>query len=451
MTPETKSPIRERLSQHFGCPPEDVVTATRVYAQASRIDLQIAIDSFFEGHRRPVLLGILGGGFMGEPTNLAHLFGTGKFEIGPLQHDDVDIGAAERTQCLKNALWLAAEDGLPFALLLVLSKRGNVIAVNLELGVPKGEAGARFSQDFFRNLEAQVNRGGTYRGKVVSLEASRAWGEGARLQVHRLRHVGRDEVILPEATLRLLDHNVGDFIRAREHIKGLGLSGKKGLLFYGPPGTGKTHTIYYLASSLKGHTTLLVTSEQVMLLDEYFRLARLLQPAVIVIEDVDLIARSREQLGAPGAEVFLNKLLNEMDGLREDADVLFILTTNRADQLEPAFASRPGRIDQSIEFPLPDEQCRDRLITLYSRGLQLGSVLRESIVRKTRGASAAFIKELMRRAAQFQLEMQKNGELDQSAVDAALEEMVFSGGALNLKLLGGGSVEIGFTAGAKGK
>src|SRR5438034_6137387 len=54
----------------------------------------------------------------------------------------------------------------------------------------------------------------------------------------------------------------------------------------------------------------------------------------------------------------LNKLLNEMDGLREDADVIFILTTNRPDQLEPALASRPGRIDQAIEFPLPDEQDR---------------------------------------------------------------------------------------------
>jgi ATP-dependent 26S proteasome regulatory subunit len=44
-----------------------------------------------------------------------------------------------------------------------------------------------------------------------------------------------------------------------------------------------------------------------------------------------------------------------MDGLREDAEVIFILTTNRPDQLEPALASRPGRIDQAIEFPLPDE------------------------------------------------------------------------------------------------
>jgi cell division protease FtsH len=62
-----------------------------------------------------------------------------------------------------------------------------------------------------------------------------------------------------------------------------------------------------------------------------------------------------------GEEVLLNKLLNEMDGLREDAEVLFILATNRPDQIEPALVSRPGRIDQAIEFPLPDEEGRAKL------------------------------------------------------------------------------------------
>jgi hypothetical protein len=353
MVPE-KFPIREKLQEHFGNrPPEDIVTSGRVYALASRIDLQLAVDAFFENRPTPMVLGILGQSFMGEPVGLAQLFGQGRFEIGPLQHEEVDTGDPVKTRCLKNALWLANEDGLPFALTLMTARRGPGHGIHFELAMPKGEAGARFSEGFFRNIDVQVKRGGTYKGKVISLESPSVWsGEGAALRVHQLHRVTREEVILPEKTLRLLDHNVGDFIRAREHIKGLGLSGKKGLLFYGPPGTGKTHTIYYLASHLSGHTTLLITAEQIALLDEYFRLARLLQPSVVVVEDVDLIARSRDQAGGPGAEVFLNKLLNEMDGLREDADVLFILTTNRADQLEPGLASRPGRIDQAIEFPL---------------------------------------------------------------------------------------------------
>jgi ATP-dependent 26S proteasome regulatory subunit len=126
------------------------------------------------------------------------------------------------------------------------------------------------------------------------------------------------------------------------------------LLFYGPPGTGKTHTIRYLAGALRGHTTLLITAEQVALIEEYMTLARLLSPSLVVIEDADLIARKRESMDGPCEEVLLNRLLNEMDGLKENAEILFVLTTNRPESLEAALRARPGRIDQAIEFPLPD-------------------------------------------------------------------------------------------------
>jgi ATPase family associated with various cellular activities (AAA) len=208
----------------------------------------------------------------------------------------------------------------------------------------------------------------------------------------------------------------------------------------GAAGTGKTHTIHYLACQLPDHTTLLVTAEQVGLLDHYFQLARFLQPAMIVIEDVDLIARARETMYGPCDESILNKLLNEMDGLREDAVVLFILITNRPDSLEAALASRPGRIDQAIEFPLPDENGRRLLVRLYACGLPLDESVVETIVRRTDKASAAFIKELMRRAAQFYIQNGGDGRLQLADVNAALEEMLFTGGSLNAKLLGAADV-----------
>jgi ATP-dependent 26S proteasome regulatory subunit len=178
----------------------------------------------------------------------------------------------------------------------------------------------------------------------------------------------------------------------------------------------------------------------VALLDHYFQLARFLQPAMIVVEDVDLIARKREDLYGPCDESILNKLLNEMDGLREDAAVLFVLTTNRPEQLEAALASRPGRVDQAIEFPLPDEQGRRQLVRLYACGLSLSEEVVQSLVKKTKGASAAFIKELMRRAAQFTLQEGNSGSLSAKDVDSALEELFFAGGSLNAKLLGASGV-----------
>jgi ATP-dependent 26S proteasome regulatory subunit len=243
-------------------------------------------------------------------------------------------------------------------------------------------------------------------------------------------------VILPKKTLDLLDRNVIQFTRQRPQLAKFMQATKKGILFYGPPGTGKTHTIHYLARALPGHTTLLISAEQVGLLSEYMTLARLLQPSVVVMEDVDLIARERTEMNSACEEVLLNKLLNEMDGLKEEADILFILTTNRPEALERALASRPGRIDQAIEFPLPDDEGREKLVRLYSQGVELAGDVVHSIVRRTEQVSAAFIKELMRRSVQFHLERNGAGRIELSDVDQALEEMLFSGGSLNLKLLG---------------
>src|ERR1700757_4418269 len=189
--------------------------------------------------------------------------------------------------------------------------------------------------------------------------------------VHRLPPVAREEVILPEKTLRLLDRNVLKFVESRDALRRLGQSTRKGVLLYGPPGTGKTHTIRYLASNLPGHTPLIITAEQGAYLSAYMSLARLLQATKVVIEDVDLIARDREEMNGPCEESLLNNLLNEMDGLKEDSDILFVLTTNRPEALEAALASRPGRIDQAIEFPFPDDEGRTKLVRLYARGVAM--------------------------------------------------------------------------------
>src|SRR5439155_18629444 len=106
-------------------------------------------------------------------------------------------------------------------------------------------------------------------------------------------------------------------------------------------------------------------------------------------------------------------------------------------QLETALASRPGRIDQAIEFPLLDEEGRRKLVRLYARGVEVPDDVLALIVRKTKNASPAFIKELMRRSAQYQIQSGHGEALRLENVESALDEMLFSGGSLNVKLLGG--------------
>lgn len=308
----------------------------------------------------------------------------------------------------------------------------------LEILAAPGEHGAVLCSQLFDTLEQRLSSGSCYRGRVLSLEQREQFdGASSRICVHELETVSRDEVILPEATLQALERNVLRFAEQRAALRALGLSTQKGLLFHGAPGVGKTHCVRYLAGRLSGHTTLLITAEGVGMLPQYMALARLLQPALVVIEDADLIARDRSARADACDEVMLNRLLNEMDGLRERADVFFILTTNRPETLEPALASRPGRIDQTIEFPLPEFNLRQRLVKLYQRTLPVPAELADDIAKRTDGASPAFIKELLRRVAQHHLEAGRGGDVTHATVEAALHEMLFAGGSLNTRLLGG--------------
>jgi hypothetical protein len=79
-----------------------------------------------------------------ETPTLAHLFTRGPFpiDIGPLQHDDIDIGEDIPVRCLKNALWLSHDQTTSFVVLLSPSiEYGRVGGVHVEVAVPSGEVG----------------------------------------------------------------------------------------------------------------------------------------------------------------------------------------------------------------------------------------------------------------------------------------------------------------------
>src|SRR5262249_45749378 len=86
-------------------------------------------------------------------------------------------------------------------------------------------------------------------------------------------------------------------------------------------------------------------------------------------------------------------------GLNPADDVMFLLTTNRADLLEPALAARPGRVDLAAELPLPDADARRALLRLYQGSLMLEGVDLDEVVERTDGTTAPFLRELLRRAA----------------------------------------------------
>ncbi|MFY9316852.1 MAG: AAA family ATPase [Burkholderiales bacterium] len=420
-----------------GLPAEAIVTSKRIFPARMRADLQLALEESFS-QRAKKMVGVHGG-YSHETLSFSQLLETGNYSklVGPLEYEEVEIGEDRPIKCLRNALWAMESNGARWMVLLSRElEYGRVAGMQIEIAGASGEATAKLAEEAFGHLEAAIQRASSYRGKVLSLERQDQFsGKSNAILVHQLRRVGREDLVLPERTIATLERGVIEFAAQREQLKRLGLPTKKGFLFYGPPGTGKTHTVQFLASHLPGHTTLLVTAEQVGLISEYMVLARLLQPSILVIEDADLIARERTQMGLPIEEVLLNKLLNEMDGLRPDADIFFILTTNRPSALEPALADRPGRVDQGIEFPLPDREGRTRLAQLYASGIALAGDVLSEIVNRTEGVSGAFIKELMRRSAQYMLAENGKTAFAIKHVRLALEEML-SGGALDASLAG---------------
>jgi ATP-dependent 26S proteasome regulatory subunit len=206
----------------------------------------------------------------------------------------------------------------------------------------------------------------------------------------------------------------------------------------------------YLAGRMRERTVVLLTGREVGLIPRACAMARLLQPSMVILEDVDLIAEERDRQ-QPGCTPLLFELLNEMDGLGDDADVIFLLTSNRPDLLEPALAARPGRVDLAVEVPLPGASCRRRLIDLYGHGLtlRLDADGLDRLVQRTEGVSPAFIRELLRKAALLAVlptgrSGSQDGEIDGIVVtdqhlDQAMHELVLDGGELTRRLLGAAS------------
>lgn len=241
-------------------------------------------------------------------------------------------------------------------------------------------------------LRVQLN---VYRGQVVEVGLG-PMGEVA-LSFAALPVTERADVVLPEHVLGRIDRHALDLSRHREVLRRHGQHLKRGMLLYGPPGTGKTHTARYLVGQMGEYTRLLLSGRSLHTIGAITGIARELEPAVVVLEDVDLVAEDRSF--GPSGNPVLFELLDAMDGAAADADLLFVLTTNRADLLEGALAARPGRVDVAVEIDLPDAAARGRLLELYSRGVpvELDAHDRGAIVERTDGVTASFLKELMRR------------------------------------------------------
>jgi ATP-dependent 26S proteasome regulatory subunit len=210
--------------------------------------------------------------------------------------------------------------------------------------------------------------------------------------------VDASDVILPDGVLAAVHRQVMGVAEHRDRLLAAGHHLKRGIVLFGPPGTGKTLTVRHLIGEQPDATVIVLTGLGLQFIREACNLARLLPPAVVVLEDVDLVAEERDHSPMGGGNPLLFQLLNEMDGVAGDADIAFVLTTNRLDLVEPALTQRPGRVDLVVEVPLPDDAGRRRLLALYGVSTHLTGGEVDQVVAATAGTTGSFFSELSRRA-----------------------------------------------------
>jgi cell division protease FtsH len=204
---------------------------------------------------------------------------------------------------------------------------------------------------------------------------------------------------------------VVDFLKNPEHYGRLGGRMPKGVLLVGPPGTGKTLIAKAVAGEAKVPFFSISGSEFVEMfvgvgaarVRDLFEQARARAPAIIFIDELDAMGRSRMAGMAGGGndekEQTLNQLLVELDGFDTKSGVVLLAATNRPEILDPALL-RAGRFDRQVLVDRPDKKGRMQILAVHLKKIMLGTdVNEEQVAALTPGFTGADLANLVNEAA----------------------------------------------------
>ncbi|NPA29681.1 MAG: ATP-dependent zinc metalloprotease FtsH [Epsilonproteobacteria bacterium] len=202
-----------------------------------------------------------------------------------------------------------------------------------------------------------------------------------------------------------------EFLRHPERYIRLGAKIPKGVLLVGPPGTGKT----LLAKAVAGEASVpffsvsgssfieMFVGVGAARVRDLFEQAKKEAPAIIFIDEIDAIGKSRAASGQIGGnderEQTLNQLLAEMDGFSSDTPIIVLAATNRPEVLDAALL-RPGRFDRQVLVDKPDFEGRVKILKVHVKAIKIADdVDLEEIARLTAGLAGADLANIVNEAA----------------------------------------------------
>lgn len=423
------------LTAHLRAPAEGLSVVEEVIPPHRFVDADIVMAELAAQDPASRLVGIGGGGqrhhqSFSDMVQQSQLFP--QFPLAQPDYANLAVGPDAQRQAVALGLWLFAFGGSPLAVLQRNAEpRSGRQTASLEVLAGSPDTATEFLAEF----RLRMDHNSVLKGQVISLVMSEYGPSTAGVTFHHRPSLPASDVILPEGLLqKVADHTVG-IATHRASLLEHGQHLKRGILLYGRPGTGKTHTVRHLLSQSEGSTAILLSGGSLARIAEAARMARALQPSIVVLEDCDLIAEDRSF--GHGPQPLLFEVLDAMDGLDRDADVAFVLTTNRPDMLERALAQRPGRVDLAVEIPLPAHAERVRLLELYGRLVAFSPEALDAAAEQTEGTTASFARELVRRAVVAAA--LDNQPVSDSHLSAAVEDLMADAETLTRSLLGSGS------------
>ena len=234
--------------------------------------------------------------------------------------------------------------------------------------------------------------------------------QARRVDPEKIRVTFDDVAGIDDAKQELTE--IVDFLRNPTRYERLGGRMPHGVLLFGPPGTGKTLLARAVAGEAHAAFFSIAASEFIEAIvgvgaarvRDLFSKAKQAAPAIIFIDELDAIGRSRQgSAGITGAnderEQTLDQILTEMDGFESTEAVVVLGATNRPEILDPALL-RPGRFDRRVSVQAPDKAGRRKILEVHTRAMPLDDdVDLDALASSTPGMVGADLANLANEAA----------------------------------------------------